>query len=94
MISEVFEAIMLICFGAAWPFSVYRTWKTKSAHGKSVYFVLIILVGYVAGIFFELTGECNAVIWLYFLNFVIVLADLVLTIRYRRNAPVAAGSTE
>lgn len=31
---DFFVGIMLICFGAAWPFFlIYRTWKTKTAKG-------------------------------------------------------------
>lgn len=80
---DIFEAIMLICFGCAWPFSIYKTWKTRQSTGKSVFFVAILLVGYIAGMLFELLGERNAVIYLYLLNFFMVLIDLVLTLRYR-----------
>ena len=33
---EIFEAIMLICFGIAWPFSIYKLIETKKAKGKSI----------------------------------------------------------
>lgn len=81
----IFEAIMLVCFGSAWPFSIYKTWKTKSSRGKSLFFVSILLVGYASGILFQVFGECNAVIYLYILNFVLVGTDLALSIRYRKH---------
>jgi hypothetical protein len=28
---DIFEALMLICFGAAWPFSIYKMLKTKKS---------------------------------------------------------------
>ncbi len=85
----IFEAIMLICFGSAWPFSIAKMWKTKRADGKSLFFVSILLVGYLSGILFQVTGDCNAVLFLYILNFVMVGIDLTLTIRYR-SPPAAA----
>jgi len=81
----LFESIMLLCFGAAWPFSIYKTWKTKSAQGKSLFFVSILMVGYASGILFQIYGEFNAVIYLYILNFVLVGIDLLLSIRYRNG---------
>ena len=37
---SIFEAGMLICFGASWPFAVMKTYKTKSVKGKSRLFLL------------------------------------------------------
>ncbi len=79
---EIFEALMLVCFGAAWPFSIYRMLKTKKSHGKSRLFLSVILAGYVFGMLFQYFGERNAVIFLYFLNILMVSFDLILTIRY------------
>ena len=83
MNSDIFEIIMLVCFGAAWPFSIYRMLKTKKSRGKSVQFLAVILIGYIAGIFFEYFGERNAVIYLYLLNTFMVACDLALTVKYR-----------
>ena len=41
---------MLICFGAAWPFSIYKSLKSKSTAGKSLIFLIVVEVGYIAGI--------------------------------------------
>ena len=46
---SVFEMVMLLCFGAAWPFSIYRSYKSKKCDGKSLVFLLIILAGYISG---------------------------------------------
>ena len=82
---DVFEAIMLVCFGCAWPFSIYKTWKTKRAAGKSLFFISIILIGYVSGILFEVAGDLNDVIYLYILNLLMVGADLFLSFKYRHG---------
>jgi len=81
---DIFEAIMLICFGLAWPFSIYKTWKTKTSNGKSLFFLAVILIGYIAGILFEVFGEMNKVIYLYLLNTCLVIVDMILSIKYRR----------
>ena len=36
---SIFEAIMLICFGASWPAAVYKTYTTKNVEGKSLLFL-------------------------------------------------------
>ena len=82
---HVFEVIMLVCFGAAWPFSIYKMLKTRKSQGKSIYFLAIILVGYIAGILFKYFGVRNNIILLYTLNMFMVAWDLGLTIKYRRN---------
>lgn len=87
---DIFEIIMLLCFGAAWPFSIYKMLKTKSSNGKSILFLAIILIGYFSGLLFEFFGERNAVMFLYVLNMCMVSTDFILTIKYRTPSPQAA----
>ena len=47
---EILETLMLICFGMSWPMNVYRNYKARSAKGMSLFFILLIISGYVAGI--------------------------------------------
>jgi hypothetical protein len=82
---DIFESIMLVCFGCAWPLSIYKTWKTKTSRGKSLFFLTVILIGYISGILFEIYGDLNFVIYLYLINILMVVADLVLSIKYRNN---------
>jgi len=42
---SVFEAIMLICFGAAWPLSIYKSYVSRTTAGKSVIFLYVIFAG-------------------------------------------------
>ncbi len=88
-LSSFFEAAMLLCFAASWPFSILKALRTKVVAGKSPAFMFIIELGYVSGILYKLTGKTDAVIWLYVLNFLIVGTDLALYYRYRGNAPAA-----
>lgn len=82
---DIFEVIMLICFGVAWPFSIFKMLRTKKAEGKSINFLSVILIGYISGILFEYFGERNDIIALYLLNALLVSIDLGLTIKYGKN---------
>ena len=46
---EILEITMLLCFGASWPMNVIKSWKVRTAKGKSLAFLCCILVGYIAG---------------------------------------------
>jgi hypothetical protein len=80
---SVFEIAMLVCFGAAWPVSIYKSWKTRAVAGKSLFFLIIVLVGYAAGILHKLIFHYDLVIFLYALNAVMVSVDIVLYLRNR-----------
>ena len=85
---KIFETIMLLCFGLAWPFSIYKIWKTKTSTGKSIFFLCIILLGYISGILFKIYGNIDEVICLYILNSILVTIDIALTLKYRKNNEV------
>ena len=81
---SVFEILMLICFGAAWPVSIHKSITSKSIKGKSVIFLYVISFGYVMGIIHKLLYHFDIVIFLYVLNLLMVLTDLVLYYRNKR----------
>ncbi|MDF2677245.1 MAG: rane protein [Bacillota bacterium] len=78
---SIFEMLMLLCFGAAWPFSIYKSYKSKSVAGKSPYFLGIVIFGYICGILNKVFYNYDWVIYMYFLNLVMVSADLILYFR-------------
>jgi hypothetical protein len=78
---SIFEIVMLVCFGCAWPFSIYRSWKSKSVKGKSLVFLIIVLVGYLSGILHKIIYNFDNVIYLYITNFTLVSIDTALFIR-------------
>ena len=80
---SLLEMTMLICFGAAWPLSIYKSYTSKSTAGKSVFFLIIIMVGYIAGILNKLLYNYDFVIYLYILNLFMVFIDTML---YFRNS--------
>ena len=76
---KIFEVIMLICFGMSWPISVYKSFKSKSTKGKSILFIVAIIVGYISGIIGKIVNkQINYVLILYCINLIIVSLDLVL----------------
>lgn len=75
---------MLICFGAAWPASIYRSYVSRTTAGKSIVFLVVIFVGYLAGIAHKVMHDLDGVTWLYALNAVMVFADILLYQRNRR----------
>jgi uncharacterized membrane protein YbjE (DUF340 family) len=81
---SIWEIIMLLCFGAAWPFSIYKSLRSKSTGGKSIIFLYVILSGYVAGIVHKISYNFDRVTCLYTLNALMVLADIVLYYRNQR----------
>ncbi|ERJ12988.1 hypothetical protein [Haloplasma contractile] len=81
--NSLFEAIMLICFGLAWPTSIYKSIKSKSTQGKSVVFLYVILIGYISGVTHKFIDNLDYVIILYFTNAIMVSIDIVLYYRNR-----------
>lgn len=90
--AEILEVIMIICFGASWPFNVIKSYKARTAKGKSPWFLCLIIIGYIAGIFAKFMNETYMasistkwyVLFFYFLNLFMVTADLILYFRNRK----------
>lgn len=88
--SELFEIVMILSFGASWPMNVYKSYKARTAKGKSLGFLCLIFFGYIAGIISKLINESYMasigskwyVLFFYVLNLVMVGLDLCL---YARN---------
>lgn len=80
---SIFEIIMLVCFGAAWPVSILKSWRSRTNNGKSLFFLVIVLTGYIAGILHKIFFYYDMVIILYFMNFTMITVDLLI---YFRNS--------
>jgi hypothetical protein len=96
--SELLEIIMIVSFGASWPMNVVKSYKARTAKGKSLPFLCLILFGYIAGITSKLLNEAYMndftqkwyVLFFYCLNFLMVAVDLAL---YFRNKKLDQRST-
>ena len=90
--SEIFEIFMIVSFGASWPLNVMKSYRVRTTKGKSLFFLVLILVGYIFGItskFINPTymAQINQkwyVLFFYVLNFIMVFIDLMLYIRNYR----------
>ena len=90
--SELLEITMILSFGASWPFNVAKSYKARTAKGKSPLFLCLIIFGYIAGIASKLSNGVYMasfadkwyVLFFYVLNLVMVSADLALYFRNRR----------
>lgn len=78
-----FEIIMLVCFGMAWPFSIYKSYTTREVGSKSLVFLVALLVGYVAGVLHKVFYLYDPVVFLYVLNGAMVAIDIGLYVRNR-----------
>ncbi len=89
---EILELIMIISFGASWPLNVIKSYKARTAKGKSIAFICLIIFGYIAGIAGKLLNEAYMsnfsknwyVLFFYVLNLLMISADLVLYFRNLR----------
>lgn len=81
---SLFEIGMLVCFGAAWPLNIYKSFKSRTSAGRSILFQWAILLGYICGIVHKLLYSRDVVLFLYVLNFVMVAIDTVLYFRNKQ----------
>lgn len=85
--AELLEIGMLILFGLSWPMNVIKSYKVRTTKGKSLAFLMFIVIGYLCGITSKLiAGNFKwYVLFFYILNLIMVLADVLL---YFRNLSI------
>ena len=87
---ELLEIVMIVSFGVSWPLNVIKSYKARTAKGKSLAFLLLILFGYVAGIaskFVKINAGIEVpwyTLFFYFLNFFMVGLDVVMYFRNKK----------
>ena len=90
--SEILEVIMIVSFGASWPMNVMKSWRARTAKGKSLAFLCLIIFGYIAGITGKFMNPVYMaefaskwyVLFFYVLNLLMVTADLILYFRNKK----------
>lgn len=91
--AELLEIVMLISFGASWPLNVIKSYRARTTKGKSLPFLCLILIGYIAGIASKFVNDAYMatfaekwyVLFFYVLNFCMVFVDFLL---YFRNLKI------
>lgn len=86
-LTELMEALMVICFGISWPLNIIKAWKARTAKGTSLLFYFFIWIGYV----FALIGKTVGIVYLdrpftypiifYVLNVVMVTGGILIYFR-------------
>lgn len=81
--SEILETMMLICFGCSWPMNLIKNYKCRTAKGMSLPFILLLLLGYLAGIAAKgiTVGHMNFVLVVYLINLAMITANLLVYVR-------------
>ena len=91
-ITDVMEAITILCFGISWPISIRKSIVSRTAKGKSLFFELFLLLGYAVGIARKCiqlaNGSSGFIFFLsavfYVLNFIEISIDVALYFRNRK----------
>lgn len=88
---------MLAAFSVSWYCSIWKMLRTHKACGKSISFVLLIILGYSCGIGSKLmayrdTGIWSPLIYLYFWNFVVTCFDAWLVVTLQAKAAISPGT--
>ncbi len=83
--SELLEIGMVVLFGFSWPMNVIKSYKVRTAKGKSLAFLLLVFIGYICGISAKLLADNFKwyVLFFYVVNFIMVSMDLLLYFRNR-----------
>ena len=90
MVTELLEALTILCFGLSWPLSIRKSYISRTAKGKSLFFEVFLLIGYGFGIARKilLLSNNEHAEWLFYLslffyvlNFFEISVDVALYIR-------------
>lgn len=90
LVTELMEAFTILCFGLSWPISIIKSYTSRTAKGKSLFFEVFLLVGYAIGITRKIIqifvlGITGPVFYLsfffYILNFIEISIDVALYFR-------------
>ena len=81
---SIFEIGMLACFGAAWPMNILKSYRSRTAAGRSITFQWAIIIGYVCGITHKILYSNDIVLYLYIINLIMVSIDTALYFRNKK----------
>ncbi len=89
---DLLEALTIFCFGLSWPLSIRKSWVSRTAKGKSLFFEVFLLIGYACGIARKIIqtagGSSGFIFYLgfffYVMNFIEISVDVALWFRNRK----------
>mgnify|MGYP005761572867 CR=1 FL=1 len=72
-ITDLLEALTILCFGLSWPISIRKSLISRTAKGKSLFFEFFIWIGYIFGIIAKLVDDTlSYTLFFYCLNICMV----------------------
>lgn len=80
MVTDLLEALMIFCFGLSWPISIRKSYISRTAKGKSLFFEIFLLVGYIFGIvkkIIEAAGGQKELGFIFILSFIFYIINFV-----------------
>lgn len=103
LITELMEAFTILCFGLSWPISIIKSYTSRTAKGKSLFFEVFLLIGYAIGITRKIIqifvlGISGPIFYLsfffYILNFIEISIDVALYFRNCKLDKMAESGSE
>lgn len=84
-VADYFEIAMILAFGISWPINLIKAWRAKTTRGTSLVFLILIFLGYIAGIIAKFINPDYMasfssrwyVLIVYFFNLIMVGLNLV-----------------
>ena len=100
--TDLLEALTILCFGLSWPISIRKSLISRTAKGKSLFFEVFLVLGYVFGIIrktvLTIQGGSGFIFFLsfffYVLNLIMICIDIGLYFRNRRLDKIADGENK
>lgn len=87
--ADIFEVMMVVCFGVSWPLNIIKLWRSRTTKGTSVLFYYFIAIGYLFGLGSKAAKLSAGIatpgyVWFFYvLNTLMVITGIVI---YYRNA--------
>ena len=77
--TDLLEALMIICFGLSWPVSIIKSYRSRTAKGKSLFFEVFIWIGYVFGIVRKIIqiADGGDFEWLFYMAFAFYILNIL-----------------
>ena len=88
---ELLEVAMIVCFGISWPLNILKLYRTKSTKGTSIFFYVLIFIGYIFGLSSKFVKAAAGTVapwyvWFFYsLNAVMVGTGIILYFYYLRK---------
>jgi len=94
IMENIFEMLMVVCFGLSWPLNIRKAWKARNTKGISLPFYLFIWIGYIFGLLSKFIKLYNNIETPFYVWFFYILNTLMVSVGimiYFRNRSLEAA---